>query len=164
MRQPSARLIDPKESGRRPLDLPSPVFDEDAVARADDALRAMSGSFQQWLEAEVAKLQAARLAASSAYWDDESLDALMLAAHDLKGLGGTYDYPLVTQLAASLCRLIDSEEGRATVRSAPALLAGHIDAVRAAVRDGIKTDRHPIGSSLLRALEARVEALGLPRR
>jgi chemotaxis protein histidine kinase CheA len=164
MSQHPARLIDPKEGTRRPLELKSPVFDEEAVARADEALRAMSGSFQQWLEDEVTKLQAARLSASVARWDDEGLEALMLAAHDLKGLGATYDYPLVTQIAASLCRLIDSDEGKAAVRTGPALLTGHVDAIRAAVRDGIKTDNHPVGSSLLRALEARVDALGLPRR
>ncbi len=133
-------------------------------ARADDALRAMSGSFQQWREDEVGKLQTRRLGASAARRYDDSLEALMLAAHDLKGLGGTYDYPLVTQLAASLCRLIDSDEGKAAVRAGPALLTGHIDAIRAAVRDGIKTDKHPIGSTVLRTLEARVDALGLPRR
>jgi len=42
-----------------------------------------------------------------------------------------------------------------------ALVDAHIDAIRAAVRDDIKTDEHPVGRALSDELEARVaEALG----
>ena len=148
----------------RPLDLKAPVFDEAAVARADDALKAMSGSFQEWLEEEMSKLQAARLAAETARWSAPALEPVMAAAHDLKGLGGTYDFPLVTQIAASLCRLIETDAGKAAARAEPALVCAHVDALRAALRGGIKTDDHPIGRSLLQALEAKVEALGVAPR
>ena len=146
---------------RRPLDLKAPVFDAAAVARADDALQAMSGQFQEWLEEEVSKLQTARLAAQAAGWRPTALEPIVAVAHDLKGLGGTYDFPLVTQIAASLCRLLETDAGKAAASADPALVAGHVDALRAALRDGIKADTHPVGRALLKALEARGETLGV---
>jgi len=158
----NANRIDPREVAPPRVALKPPVFDEEAVARADSALQAMSGSFREWLDQEVGKLQLARLIAAEAGWSDEALDPVMLAAHDLKGMGATYDYPLITQIAGSLCKLIDSPEGKAAARAAPALVCAHIDAIRAAARDGVKTDSHAIGQALLRTLEAHVESLGLP--
>ena len=61
----------------RPLDLKAPVFDEAALARANDALKAMSGSFQEWLEEEMSKLQTARLAAEAAGWSAPTLEPVM---------------------------------------------------------------------------------------
>ena len=39
-------------------------------------------------------------------------DADAANAHDLKGLGATYQYPLVTRLAGSLCKMIDDPQTR----------------------------------------------------
>ena len=81
-------------------------------------------------------------------------EALYFRAHDLKGLGTTYEYPLVTRLAGSLCKMLDDADRR---MSAPlVILDAHIDAIRAVVRDQIKTDEHPTGRALAETLEARV--------
>lgn len=155
--------IDPKKIGARPREFTPPVFDEDALARADDVLQEMSGSFQQWIEEETVRLQEARLAAAEANWSIASFEPLMLRAHDLKGLGGTYGYPLVTQIAGSLCRLIGSPEGRAAASSSPGLVCAHVDAIRAAVRDHVKTDADMTSRTLLNALNAQIDGLGLDR-
>ena len=156
--------IDPKTVGRGPLDIKAPVFDPLAVARADAVLEAMSGSFQEWLERDVERLQKARLAGERLQWHGEAFEALHLAAHDIKGLGTTYGYPLVTQMAASLCRLVETPEGKHAARAAPDLIGAHVDALRASVRDRIKSDEHPVGRALLTALEARVDELGVAPR
>ncbi len=141
-----------------------PVFGPEALAHAEKALGEMSGSFEQWLEADIAKLQAARAAAAAANWCDVSLDAVWRASHDLKGMGGTYGYPLVTQLAASLCRLTETAAGKAAARANPALVEAHVDGLRAAVSDRIATDAHPLGKALLETLEAQVRQLGVAPR
>jgi len=85
------------------------------------------------------------------------MENLYLRAHDLKGLGTTYGYQLITRIAASLCRMIDDKEKRG---HAPMdLVDAHIDAIKAAVRDDIKTDEHPTGRVLVEELEARVKAI-----
>lgn len=159
-----AEFIDPRQHGARQLDLKQPVFDADAVARADQTLSAMSASFQQWLEADVTRLQCARVNAEATAWADPSLAELWSAAHELKGMGGSYGYPLVTEIAASLCRLIETDAGKAAARRAPDLVAAHIDALRAIARDQIQTGEHPVGRALSAALAAEVERLGVAPR
>jgi hypothetical protein len=159
MSKPKAQFIDPRTTGRRPLH--QPVFDSSALQRADDAMEAMGGSFEQWLDADIRRLQIARSAAEHAAWSDGALAAVYAATHDLKGMGGSYGYPLVTQLAASLCRLIETDAGKAAARENPGLVTAHIHALRAAVRDRIATAEHPVGRALIGALEAEVERLGV---
>ncbi len=141
---------------------PKPVlFDEDAIARAEAKLRDLSVEFDVWMAEEIDKLHHARLAAREAGWSDAALDALFAAAHDAKGLGATYDYPLVTEIAGSLCRMIETPEARLIARRRLPLIDAHVESMRAAVRDRVKTCDHPIGQALLRELRRHVEALGL---
>lgn len=160
----NARLIDPRSAGLRNLDLPRPIFDEAALARADETLEALSGSMEQWLVADVDRLQQARADAASAHWDNASLEAMFSSAHDLKGMGGTYGFPIITQIAASLCRLIETDSGKAIAQRDPTLVCAHVDALRAAARDKIKDATHPVGRALLQALETHVERLGVAPR
>ena len=134
-------------------------LDADAVARAEAALKSLSGQFGQWMQDELDKLDAARAEVRAKGMNAETSEALYMRAHDLKGLGTTYEYPLVTRIAGSLCKLIDVPERRET---APlSLIDAHIDAIKAAVRDEIRTDEHPVGRALAEALETRTrEHLG----
>ena len=126
----------------------------DAIAKAEEALKAMSAQFGEWLNDEIVKLDKAQADIREHGYTPATAEALYFRAHDLKGLGTTYEYPLVTRIAGSLCRLLDDAERR---MSAPlAVLDAHIDAIRAVVRDQIKTDEHPTGRALAETLEERV--------
>ena len=130
-------------------------IDMAAIAKAEAALASLSGNFAQWMQEELQKLEAARQAIRVDGMTTQSAEGLYFRAHDLKGLGATYDFPLITRIAASLCRLIDDPETR---EAAPMFLVdGHIDAIRAAVRDEIRTDTHPVGKVLIAELERRVD-------
>lgn len=132
-------------------------IDASAIAKAEAALKSLSGNFGEWLNDEVAKLEKARERVRAEGVTRETTESLYMRAHDLKGLGATYEFPLVTRIAGSLCRLIDDPETR---ENAPMFLVdAHIDAIKAAVRDGIKTDTHPTGRMLAEALEAQVAQL-----
>jgi len=135
------------------------AIDPSAIAKAEAALKSLSGNFTQWLQDEIVKLEAARQLVKTEGTTPEHMESLYLRAHDLKGLGTTYEFPLITRIAASLCRLIDDKDKRG---QAPMLLIdGHIDAIKAAVRDGIKTEDHPVGKVLVEELERRVTEMGL---
>ena len=126
----------------------------DAIAKAEEALKAMSAQFGQWLNDEIVKLDKAQTDIREQGYTPVTAEALYFRAHDLKGLGTTYEYPLVTRIAGSLCKMLDDADRRMT---APiAILDAHIDAIRAVVRDQIKTDEHPTGRALAETLEARV--------
>lgn len=135
-------------------------IDAAAIAKAEAALKSLSGNFAQWLQDEVTKLENARQRVKAEGVSPETMEFLYLRAHDLKGLGTTYEFPLITRIATSLCRLIDDKEKRL---SAPiGLIDAHIDGIKAAVRDEIKTDEHPVGRLLVEELERKVAAAGLP--
>lgn len=129
-------------------------IDASAIARAEAALQAMSAQFGQWLDDELVKLDAAQSAIRTKGLTPETGEYLYCRAHDLKGLGTTYQYPLVTRLAGSLCRLLDDADKR---MAAPmTLVDAHVDAIKAVVRDKIQTDEHPTGRVLAETLESRV--------
>lgn len=128
--------------------------DASAVARAEAALQSLAGQFSQWLQDEIDKLEAARSAIRTLGLTAATADRLYLHAHDLKGLGTTYEFPLVTRIAGSLCKLMDEPAARTAIPVF--LLDAHIDAIRAVVRDGIRDTNHPVGCILAAELEDRV--------
>lgn len=129
-------------------------LDNDVIARAEAALKSLAGQFGQWLQDEIDKLDAARAAIQADGLTDATSEGLYLRAHDLKGLGATYEFPLITRIAASLCKLLDNADKRA---KAPLyLLDAHIHAIKAAVRDDIRDASHPVGKALVEELEGQV--------
>ena len=134
------------------------AIDPAAIAKAEAALKSLSGNFAQWLADEITKLDGARQEVRNSGVTAETMEALYLRSHDLKGLGATYGFPIITRIAASLCRLIDDKEKR-TGAPMP-LVDAHIDAIKAAVRDDIKEEDHPVGRVLVQELEKRVAETG----
>jgi Hpt domain len=134
------------------------AIDPGAIAKAEAALKSLSGNFAQWLNDEITKLEAAHQTVRDQGATDENMESLYLRAHDLKGLGATYGFPLITRIAGLLCRLIDEKPKRPG--ASMALVAAHIDAIRNAARDDIRTEDHPVGSALVQDLESRVREFG----
>jgi hypothetical protein len=130
--------------------------DPDAVARAEAALASLSSNFETWMADEIAKLDAAwaRVLAEGA--NAQTLEGLYMRAHDLKGLGATYQYPLVTRIAGSLCRLLHDPARRL---AAPMdLLQAHFGAIKHAVAQKIRTDEDPWAAQAAADLETRTSA------
>jgi len=150
----SAQVIRPPNTLRLKVGGAFGGIDAGAIAKAEEALKAMSSQFGQWLEDEIVKLDKAQTDIRAQGYNAETAEALYFRAHDLKGLGATYQYPLVTRLAGSLCRMMDDPAKR---MAAPLrLIDAHIDAIKAVVRDQIQTDEHPVGRALAESLEAGV--------
>jgi chemotaxis protein histidine kinase CheA len=156
MTKPAFEMITPRNTLREKVGGRVPALDASALARAEAALKSLSGSFQAWMEEEVEKLETARHAAKAAGYTDQALQDLYSRAHDAKGMGTTYEYPLITRIAAALCRLLETEERRAIAAKDYALIEAHVDACRAAVRGHIKDENHPVGKALAAELDGRV--------
>ncbi len=155
----SAQVIRPPNTLRLKVGGGFGGIDAGAIAKAEEALKAMSAQFGQWLQDEIVKLDKAQADIRSQGYNEQTAEALYFRAHDLKGLGTTYQYPLVTRLAGSLCKMMDEPAKR---MAAPlVLIDAHVDAIKAVVRDQIQTDDHPTGKALAETLETRVaEHLG----
>lgn len=130
------------------------ALDPSAIAKAEAALKSLSGNFAQWLSDEIVKLDASRKRVADEGVNAETMENLYLRAHDLKGLGATYEFPLITRIGASMCRLIDDKDKRLTVDLA--LVDAHIDAIKTAVRDEVRTEDQPQGRQMLEDLERKV--------
>ena len=102
-------------------------IDPAALAKAEAALKGLSSNFDQWMQDELTKLDAAR--------------------ERIRGEG-------FTSIAASLCRLIDDPATR--LRAPLFLLDAHIDAIKASVRGNIRENDHPVAQTLLKELDLRV--------
>ena len=150
----SAQVIRPPNTLRLKVGGAFGGIDASAIAKAEEALKAMSSQFGEWLQDEIIKLDKAQADIRSQGYNTQTAEALYFRAHDLKGLGATYQYPLVTRLAASLCRMMDDPAKR--VAAPLVLIDAHIDAIKAVVRDQIQTDEHPTGRILAETLEAGV--------
>jgi len=134
------------------------AIDPAAIAKAEAALKSLSGNFAQWLNDEIVKLESARQRVRTEGLSAETMENLYLRAHDLKGLGATYGFPLITRIAGLLCRLIDDKSKR--LQAPVALIDAHIDAIKAAARDDIKDEEHPVGKILVQELEGRIREFG----
>jgi hypothetical protein len=153
--QNPAQLIPPSNNLKLKLGGRLGGIDPAALAKAEAALKGLAGNFDQWMQDELTKLDAARERVRNEGYNAETAETLYFRAHDLKGLGSTYGYPLVTKIAGSFCRLTDDP---ATRMKAPLfLIDAHIDGIKAAVRGGMRDVDHPVAKVLLDELERRVK-------
>ncbi|MDF1769814.1 Hpt domain-containing protein [Maricaulis sp.] len=130
------------------------------IEKAEEALKDMRGDFGQWLEEEVVKLEAAAKIVRETGLKGEEGEELFIRAHDLRGLGTTYEFPIVTRLAKSLTKIIDMPEKR---QKAPTALAlAHVGAIRAALSQNIRDDNDPVAAALAGELETQTTAFAEP--
>lgn len=134
-----------------------PKLDAEAVERAERALKSLAVRFDDWMDEELLKLEQCWATVKAEGLQGDNGSKLFLAAHDIKGLGTTYNFPLVTRLATPLCRLIETPELRTS--APPVLVSGLINAIRIAIRQRIRTDDHPTGRALAQESEAIVAQL-----
>jgi chemotaxis protein histidine kinase CheA len=123
---------------------------DDPVARAEKALAGLSGEFKNWMAIEADRLSSAHAAVPSDGFTDEAREELFRAAHDIKGDAATFGYPSAGAAAESLCRIIEHAPDLDEVPSN--LIAHHINAIQAIVRERTKLDTVSTASVLSRQL------------
>jgi chemotaxis protein histidine kinase CheA len=123
---------------------------DDPVARAEKALAGLSGEFKNWMAIETDRLSAAHAAILKHGFTDAACEELFRAAHDIKGDAATFGYPSAGAAADSLCRIIEHAPDLDQVPSN--LIAHHINAIQAIVRERTKLDTVSMASELSRQL------------
>jgi HPt (histidine-containing phosphotransfer) domain-containing protein len=123
---------------------------DDPVARAEKALADLSGEFKNWMAIESDRLSAAHATILSDGFTEASREELFRAAHDIKGDAATFGYPSAGAAAESLCRIIEHAPDLDEVPSD--LIAHHINAIQAIVRQRTKLDTVTMASELSRQL------------
>lgn len=117
-----------------------------AIANAESALETLSVNFGKWMVEEVAKLAAARDTIVADPANANALDELFAASHDLKGQAETLGYPIVGNICASLCNLL--EHCPKSLPVPPVLINQHVDSVKAIVREKATGTEHPTAAAI----------------
>ena len=123
---------------------------DDPVARAEKALAGLSGEFKNWMTIEADRLSAAHAAILREGLTDDNREELFRAAHDIKGDAATFGFASAGVAAESLCRIIEHAPDLDEVPSD--LIAHHINAIEAIVRERTKLDTVSMASELSRQL------------
>lgn len=126
-----------------------------ALARAEQVIANLQGNYLQWVEDDLANLQAA---CEKAFAEPENrkehLAEIFRIAHDVKGQGGSFNYQLMTVIANQLCRIIEKlDASRDDVLQVVKL---HIDALRLVITQRMEGDGGQAGVGLVKGLEAVV--------
>jgi chemotaxis protein histidine kinase CheA len=123
---------------------------DDPVARAEKALAGLSGEFKNWMAIEADRLSTAHATILKDGFTDATCEELFRAAHDIKGDAATFGYPSAGAAAESLCRIIEHAPDLDEVPSE--LIAHHINAIQAIVRERTKLDTISMATELSRRL------------
>ena len=123
---------------------------DDPVARAEKALAGLSGEFKNWMAIEADRLSAAHAALLMDGFNAGTREELFRAAHDIKGDAATFGFPSAGAAAESLCRIIEHAPDLKQVP--PDLIAHHINAIQAIVRERTKLDTVAMAGELSRQL------------
>lgn len=127
-------------------------IDEQALRAAQKIFEEMSEDYPDWVNGQLDALyELHRRCVDTPELRRGLFEQITALAHDLKGQGGTFGYPLVTAFATSLNRFSAIRTDIAD--SHVEIIKAHIDAMRAVIRDRIKGDGGEIGHALQKGLE-----------
>ena len=129
---------------------------DDPIARAEKALAGLSSEFRNWMGIETDRLATAHAAILKAGFTDATRQELFRAAHDIKGDAATFGYPSAGAAAESLCRIIEHAPDLDGVPSD--LIAHHINAIQAIVRERTRPDTIAMAGELSRQLRGIADA------
>ncbi|MEK9722133.1 MAG: hypothetical protein VW405_01445 [Rhodospirillaceae bacterium] len=135
---------------------PSPA---QAIMRALNAAEDLMGEYQGWAVDDLEALwQSFIHAAAADVLDADEIQNMFNMAHEIRGQGGTFGFPLVTVIADSLCKFID---GRARLTAVELeVIKVHILGMKAVFRQRLEGDHEELATelrSLLELLRAKVD-------
>lgn len=128
------------------------------LSRAQQAIDKLSEDYPDWALAQVNALYDLH---KKCVFSTEQRAAryrdIHRIAHDLKGQGGTFGYPLVSVFAESLYRMTDMQSKHTDTEIE--MIKAHVDAIRVVIQSRLKDPDSDAGARLRRVLSAVVQKL-----
>lgn len=127
--------------------------DSDMIEEVEETIDSWSEDFRDWSKDYFERLTAACDACDSADAKKRSkpFTEINTIAHELRGQGGMFGYPLITQIAKSLFDLTLQNKNRSD--SCVKLIRNHIDTMKAILRDNIQGNGGDVGEALVAELK-----------
>lgn len=128
-----------------------------ALERAEAVIANLTGSYLQWVQEDLVKLQNAYdvLAAAPDDGRKAAAEKIFQIAHDIKGQGGSFGYNLMTVIGNSLCRFIEKQPGVGPKEID--VIKVHVDSLKLVIAQDLKGDGGPFGEKLLAGLNAVID-------
>lgn len=132
----------------------------EALEAAEKALNKMSEDYPDWVSGLIVKLQEQHgRCVDTPEKRHEFFEEINHIAHDMKGQGGTFGYPLITQFSDSLYGFTTKRPGEISDNQIE-LVKSHIDSMRAVIRGRVSGDGGEIGAKLSESLEEAIAKYG----
>lgn len=129
----------------------------DALEAAEKALNKMSEDYPDWVSGLIVKLQEQHgRCVDTPDKRHEFFEEINHIAHDMKGQGGTFGYPLITDFADSLYGFTIKKPGEISDNQIE-LVKSHVDSMRAVIRGRVSGDGGEIGAELSNSLEEAIQ-------
>lgn len=129
----------------------------DALEAAEKALNKMSEDYPDWVSGLIVKLQEQHgRCVDTPEKRHEFFEEINHIAHDMKGQGGTFGYPLITDFADSLYGFTIKKPGDISDNQIE-LVKSHVDSMRAVIRGRVSGDGGEIGAELAKSLEEAIK-------
>ncbi len=133
-----------------------PELPQDVLEQAEEALQREAQDFADWAINYVKQLhKAIQDARDEPERRRSHFDHINMLAHELRGQGGTFGYPLITVFAKSLYDF--TQPGCREDDDAVEVVKAHADAMRAVIRDRVKGDGGKVGKDLYKGLQAAIK-------
>lgn len=131
----------------------------EALEVADTAVAELATNYPQRAGEKVSELDRAFEALPASGDARGSIAALFDIAHDIRGEGGSFGFPLVTAIAENLCRVLEDKSQAS--ESLQAAIRVHIGALKLVLSEPIKGDGGERGAELLDGLQKISSVKGL---
>ncbi|HYD68214.1 response regulator [Azospirillum sp.] len=139
--------------GLNPRD-PVPTIPAAVLEAAEAEIQSRTGDYSNWIAGEVDALgrNVDRLVGVDPAQVAELVTAVNRTAHEMRGQGGIFGYPLITLIAKSLYEATRNA-ATAVTPNEQRLYKAHVDAIRAVMNGRVSGDGGATGQQLLASLE-----------
>ena len=134
-------------------------LDNALLERAEAAVQKLEVNYSEWVKDDLAEIEKTlkKLVAAKGK-DKDAIKALYRVVFDTKGQGGSFGYPLLTEVAGSLASFIrDLDE---LDSFALEVATAHVSAMRAVIKEQIRDDGGETGTKVVEGLCALVAKAG----
>ncbi len=133
------------------------VINSDMIKRAEKAVEELAGQYNGWAAEDIVKLRGLLAEAErDASVQDARLQDIHRIAHDMRGQGSTFGFPLVTRIAGLLCAYLKlPDDGDIAI----AMTRAHIDALDTVIQRKVTDDVGAAAAEILKTLTSETDKL-----
>lgn len=136
-----------------------PPFDPKLIEAAEQKIANMEGDYADWVANSIEELiQAHHRALEEPERGVHHLGTINQIAHELRGQGGIFGYPLMTQFGKSLYDVTGDEPQISS--QLLDLIDAHIDLIKVVTKQKVKGDGGEVGQQLLKSLAEAKQKFG----